>query len=198
MNKPDWKDAPRVLLRDPVSGRILPTGRRNCRVDNCSCLSVAKGFCDTHYRRWKKHGDPLCVKVEKHGYRRSVEYRIWSHIKGRCCNPNDTNYADYGGRGIKICKKWRHSFLAFLRDMGKRPNGMQIDRIDNNGNYCKKNCRWTTPAKNNQNRRSTKLSPSDVITIRASSDIGEVLAERYGISISQALRVKNGKRWKDV
>jgi hypothetical protein len=82
--------------------------------------------------------------------------------------------------------------------MGKRPNGMQIDRIDNNGNYCKKNCRWTTPAKNNQNRRSTKLSPSDVITIRASSDIGEVLAERYGISISQALRVKNGKRWKDV
>jgi hypothetical protein len=82
--------------------------------------------------------------------------------------------------------------------MGKRPDGMQIDRIDNNGNYCKENCRWTTPAKNNQNRSSTKLKLCDVLAIRASSDTGEALAKRYGISLSQALRVKNGKRWKDV
>jgi hypothetical protein len=88
--------------------------------------------------------------------------------------------------------------LAFLRDMGKRPDGMQIDRIDNNGDYCKENCRWTTSAKNNQNRRSTKLRPCDVLEIRCSTDTGKVLANKYGISISQALRVKNGKVWKDV
>jgi hypothetical protein len=196
--KPNWSTAPRVLLRDPVSGKILPTGRRNCRVDNCSCLVVSNGFCDTHYRRWKRYGDPTHTENEKHGAISSAEYRIWSHIIGRCCNPNDNNYSRYGGRGISVCREWRESFSAFLRDMGKRPDGMQIDRIDNNGNYCKENCRWTTPAKNNQNRSSTKLKLCDVLAIRASSDTGEALAKRYGISPSQALRVKNGKRWKDV
>jgi len=70
----------------------------------------------------------------------------------RCTNPNHMAYQDYGGRGIVICRRWR-SFENFLADMGERPEGMTLDRIDNDGNYEPGNCRWATPKVQRANQR---------------------------------------------
>jgi hypothetical protein len=84
---------------------------------------------------------------------KSSEYRIWTHMRGRCNNKTDARYADYGGRGIKVCKRWNDSFAAFYADMGKRPKGLTLDRIDNDKGYSKKNCRWATYRDQNLNKR---------------------------------------------
>ncbi len=92
-----------------------------------------------------------------HGRSRTPEYRIWTRIKSRCYNPNTTDYKYYGGRGIKMCDKWVHSFEKFFLDMGKRPSLLHtIDRIENNVNYTPKNCRWATRETQTRNRTNTK------------------------------------------
>lgn len=80
-------------------------------------------------------------------------YRAWGNMKSRCLNPNYTGWKNYGGRGIEICDRWVNSFENFLEDMGEKPEGLVIDRIDNEKGYYKENCRWTTYLVNNNNRR---------------------------------------------
>ena len=94
----------------------------------------------------------------------SPTYLSWQRMKGRCLNPNDVAYARYGGRGITVCARWLHSFENFLADMGERPDGLQLDRITNDGNYEPSNCRWVTKRDNARNRSSNVRVTVDGVT----------------------------------
>ena len=83
-------------------------------------------------------------------------YRSFVAMHTRCSNPNRREWPDYGGRGIRVCRRWsgRDGFSHFVDDMGERPEGTSLDRKDVNGNYCPENCRWSTPTEQNNNRRN--------------------------------------------
>lgn len=89
----------------------------------------------------------------KEGRRPSRSYGTWQAMKARCENPRHKGYRLYGERGITICNRWRDSFAAFLEDMGERPEGRTLDRINPNGNYEPGNCRWATPKEQAANTR---------------------------------------------
>lgn len=92
-----------------------------------------------------------------HGDSGTTEYRTYSAMLARCYNPNVRNYESYGGRGITVCERWLHSFENFLADIGRRPPGLSLDRINNDGNYGPENCRWATLREQNQNTRTNKF-----------------------------------------
>lgn len=96
-----------------------------------------------------------CVNDEvitKHAMQGTPEYHTWKGMIQRCANPNASRYKDYGGRGITVCEEWL-SFEKFYADMGDRPTGTSLDRIDNNSGYYKDNCRWATQSIQNSNKR---------------------------------------------
>jgi hypothetical protein len=98
-----------------------------------------------------------CLKMDRlriHGMTHTKEYRVWWGMLQRCYNEKNTRYYCYGGRGIKVCEEWR-DFNVFYQDMGDIPaKGLTIDRIDNDGDYYKKNCRWATRSQQQRNKQS--------------------------------------------
>lgn len=96
-------------------------------------------------------GGPITHGHTKNG-RRSPEYRCWERMKTRCQNSNNNGYKNWGGRGVSVCKRW-HSFKNFYADMGSRPEGLTLERRNNDGNYEPGNCYWATWKEQNNNRR---------------------------------------------
>lgn len=113
----------------------------------CGLIRVQKGI-------RLRFGDSRCCRTcgsTKHNMAHSKTYTTWESMIQRCTNPKNWNYHHYGARGIKVCDSWLN-YENFLADMGVRPQGLELDRIDNDGNYEKSNCRWTTHAVNINNR----------------------------------------------
>lgn len=146
----------------------------------------------------------------KHGHARGSgetrEYNSWGSMIERCTNSKHTHWKQYGGRGIKVCDRWRHSFESFLSDMGPRPAGTTLDRINNDGNYEPGNCRWATREQQRANQRiargeangSAKLKASDVKEIRRLRETGmtwAAIANRVGVNVTTARRAGTGKTW---
>jgi hypothetical protein len=92
----------------------------------------------------------------KHGYKGTPTYTSWIEMRRRCSRSHRAEFRNYGARGISVCQEWLNSFEAFLRDMGTRPEGKSLDRINNDGNYEPGNCRWATLIEQRRNRRPSK------------------------------------------
>ena len=113
----------------------------------------------------------------KHGHfsggKKSPTYKSWATMIERCSNKNSDGYASYGGAGIAVCERWR-SFKNFLADMGERPAGKTIDRIDNAKGYEPSNCRWATAAEQQQNTRQSMrwhISGTVYPSVQAAADV---------------------------
>ena len=117
-----------------------------------------------------------------HGMSYSRTYTSWHAMRNRCNNPVAANYALYGGRGIAICPEW-DSFEQFWADMGTRPAGKSIDRIDNEAGYSKDNCRWATASEQQQNKRHFKQPEGRTYGEARCSDCGSIFVRMNGRAI---------------
>jgi len=143
---------------------------------------------------------------EKHGLCQTPEYKTWGRVVVRCTNPKSKDYPYYGGRGIKICDEWRDDPEKFIEDMGQRPEGGTLDRIDVDGDYSSDNCRWATRLEQSHNKRNNVW-----FTLRGESKVLAEWARSVGISsgalmqrmntgwtLEEALTAKPGARLKQI
>lgn len=135
-----------VCICECGTERIVRSGNlRSGNTTSCGCAHNGQ----PHPSGWTNSGRLT------HGHTRngkSATYRSWLNMIQRCTNPLHNRWHRYGGRGITVCDRWRDSFPAFLADMGERPEGKTLDRINNDGSYEPGNCRWATPKEQRANQ----------------------------------------------
>ncbi len=130
-------------------------------------------------------GRPIFIK---HGYTGTRIYHVWQAMRARCEKPKTKQFADYGGRGIRVCERWL-VFENFLADMGEPPPGMTIERRDNNAGYSPENCRWATRREQQNNRRDNRL-----LTFDGRTQTLTCWAKQFGID-GRALAKRLARGW---
>ena len=120
--------------------RLAKSVRHRSEKASCGCLQK------------QIHSERMSCLNKKHGMTNTPTWKSWVSMRERCRNPNAPKFAHYGGRGITVCQQWE-DFQVFLKDMGERPAGTSLDRIDVNGMYAPSNCRWATHKEQRHNRR---------------------------------------------
>lgn len=152
---------------------------RHCTVQGCTKPIHAKGYCNGHYLQVWRCGKIIHTGIREHtDKQKQPEYQSWIAMKKRCYDKNNPAYKYYGGRGIKVCDRWMdyvHGFDNFLEDMGRRPEGYSLDKIDNDKDYEPGNCRWADRQTQSINRRNVK---EPYITVRNTKS-----GKRYGVRV---------------
>jgi len=134
----------------------------------------------------------------KHGLSRTPTYETWRAMKKRCYNKKHTAYHNYGGRGILICDRWLNSFTAFVDDMGIRPEGMSIDRIDRDKGYEANNCTWSNNHTQNRNRNFCKMNMIAARVVRFYHNKGYScarIARAFNVCGGTIEKIVSGKQW---
>lgn len=124
----------------------------------------------------------------------SPEYYSWASMIQRCTNPKRNNWHLYGGRGIEVCERWR-LFDSFLADMGLRPEGFSLGRIDPDGDYEPSNCEWQSAKQQARSRRNNKLTEFKADAIRASTAGSTTVGRLYGVSKTMVQHIRAGREW---
>lgn len=136
-----------------------------CNINDCSNKAHARRMCSAHIRR-QRLGQDMEKPVQSHKFGenrgKNPLYSVHQAMRRRCYNPNSDHYKYYGARGIKVCDRWLgpSGFAHFAEDMGNKPEGMTIDRIDNDGDYTPDNCRWATRSTQQINQRINSVNTS--------------------------------------
>ena len=184
-----WRVLGKNKKRTNGDSEMKKKKNKHCTIQGCTKPIHAKGYCNGHYLQVWRCGKIIHTGIREHtDKQKQPEYQSWIAMKKRCYDKNNPAYKYYGGRGIKVCDRWLdcvHGFDNFLEDMGRRPEGCSLDKIDNDKDYGPGNCRWADRQTQSINRRSVK---EPYITIRNTKN-----GKRYDVRIrdlSCALKYK--------
>lgn len=191
----------------PFAVRSLPCGKRHAAVVvQCECGTVIVARVPALRSRKVRSCGCLARDLPpsglRHGQSSTRLYRVWCGIRDRCGNPRSTVYHYYGGRGIRVCDEWQRfeAFQAWAEQNGYA-EGLQIDRINTDGNYEPQNCRWVTQVQNIRNRRSTKLTATRVALARLAVASGvprKNIAAALGVTSRNLNYALRGDSWGSV
>lgn len=181
-----------LTVLSPAEKKVYKSGGRTQYLCRCSCgEQVTVLTCSLSSGNTKSCGCAgkvrLSIMNTVHGMTGTKVYRAWQAMLNRCRNKNLPQYKDWGGRGIRVCKRW-HRFENFLEDMGEPANNQSLDRVDNDGGYSKDNCRWATKKEQVRNKRSNRI-------IKFNGESKTLIEWAEGLGIDQASLRERISKW---
>lgn len=179
----------------------MAKGKPSGKLCECGCGEYTTVYPNGNVSRFRRgHGTRLRSGADasgyKHGQSCTPTWYSWANMINRCTRPSNPAWERYGGRGITVCERWlgKEGFQNFLADMGERPDGLTLDRVDNSKGYSPENCRWTTRKEQALNTRNVTLTDADVAWVRAHPEKSRKdLAQILGVSDVTISNIRNRK-----